>query len=55
MRQAEVEAAQHMFSSFSSPCFNVKIVYNYRLRTSESIVIKEFLPKEWLEKGLRKC
>ncbi len=32
MRQAELAAAPHLLSSFSSPCFSVKIVYNYGLR-----------------------
>jgi hypothetical protein len=30
--KCEIAAAQHVLSSFSSPCFSVKIVYNYGLR-----------------------
>ncbi len=34
MRQADLAAAKHLFSSFSSPCFSVKIIYGYRLWSS---------------------
>jgi hypothetical protein len=32
MQQVELVAAQHILSTYSSPCFTVKIVYNYGLR-----------------------
>jgi hypothetical protein len=32
MQEVEFAAAQqHLLSTYSSPCFNVKTVYNYRL------------------------
>jgi hypothetical protein len=36
MRQAEFSAAKHLLSFFSSPCFSVKFVYNYGLRSLQS-------------------
>jgi hypothetical protein len=31
MWQAELEAAEHLLSSFSSPCLSIKIIYDYEL------------------------
>jgi hypothetical protein len=39
MREAESTAAQHLTSSFSNPSFGVKIIFNYELRGSVSVVI----------------
>jgi hypothetical protein len=36
MRQAELSAAKHLLSFFSSPNFSVKFAYNYGLRSLQS-------------------
>jgi hypothetical protein len=37
MQQVELAAAQHLLSTYSSPCFSVKIVYELRDATKETV------------------
>ncbi len=45
MLQAELAAAKHMLSYFSSPCFSVKIVYNYGLGPRQIVLTEILLSK----------
>jgi hypothetical protein len=40
IQQAELAAAKHLFRTFSSPCFRVKIDYSYRFISTDTEPLK---------------
>ena len=46
MQQVELAAAQYVLSTYSSPCFSVKIVYNYGLWQNKQLLRLRPLPTD---------